>query len=539
MKNKLLPFASILAIGYFVILSASTGCANISSPTGGPRDTIAPVVISAEPENFSTYFSVREIELTFNEYLSLKNPSQQLLISPPIKGKLKTELRGKRLIISWNDTLRANTTYTINFGNALQDLTEGNPQESFRYVFSTGAVLDSMSLSGSVKNMITKEGEKQWRVMLYEPVDSIPWDSLPLVEKPVYYSLTTDKGDFTLENLRPGVYQILASSDDNNDLKYTPSSEGVAFLNELIAVSDSVKALQLWSSKEKKPFRYYGTKSTGSGQLEVAFSSRPKDLQVMVQSDTIVASWFDPDARDTLLLFHAAGAPDSLMVSFSSQFWTDTTTVYRLLDKDPAALAIKESPQRLLPDSAFKIIWNQPVVAVQNQFYFWIIGADTLPAQTVAIGSHALEFTLPSSKPGTSLAWFALPGAATDIHNQTNKDTLTKRTQILTPEDVGQLTLSVHLDEADLELPYRVRLQNSAYTLELPAADFNNRTIPNLLPGKYKLYLYLDSNNNGSWDPADFKHQQQPEAFYTYPDAIDLRANWELEIVWKIPATSR
>lgn len=540
MKNTLPPLAGLLCISFALVLSANTGCANISSPTGGPRDTLAPQVVSAEPENFSTYFSAGEIELTFNEYLSLKNPSQQLLISPPIAGKLKTELRGKRLVISWTDTLRANTTYTINFGNALQDLTEGNPQETYRYVFSTGGVLDSMRLSGSVKNMRSKEGEKQWRVMLYEPIDSLPWDTLPLVERPVYYTLTSEKGAYTLENLRPGRYHMLATSDDNNDLKYAPAREGVAFLTELIQVSDSTQPNTLWSSMEKKPFRYYGSKSIGLGQIEVAFSSRPNDLVVAVETDTLVNAWFDPGSRDTLRLYHAGGAPDSLKMYFSSGEWTDTTTLYRLLDKDPAPLVIASIPQRHLPDSLFHVIWNHPLAEVKNDRFNWVVDGDTLPAIPTEPMGNQLTFELPPpAKPGAQLLWLAFPGAASDLLSQELADTLSKKVQLLTAEDVGELKLTVKLDEADLELPYRVKLQSSNYTLELPAAAFNNRTLKNLMPGKYKLYLYLDSNGNGSWDPASFQEQRQPEAFYTYPDAIDLRANWELEITWKIPATPR
>lgn len=209
-----------------IVLLILAACANPVAPTGGPRDTEPPVILHSEPENGSVNFDAAEIRLTFNEFIQLKNLSQQFLSSPPFIKTPETRLHGKSLIIKLTEELRPNTTYTLFFGNAISDFNEGNALDNYRFVFSTGPVLDSMELKGKVINAKTLTPEKEVFVMLYDRYE----DSIPMLERPYYISRTNDKGDFTFTNLRDIPYKIFALRDVNANLIYDQPNEEIAFL---------------------------------------------------------------------------------------------------------------------------------------------------------------------------------------------------------------------------------------------------------------------------------------------------------------------
>ncbi len=139
-------------------------CANQATPTGGPKDSEAPQIIESIPENRSTHFAEKEITIKFDEYAKLNNVSQ-ILVSPPFKEKPEFKFKKKSLFISINDTLKDSTTYTINFGEAIIDITEGNPLRNFQYVFSTGGYVDSMEISGTVVRASDLEPQEDILVM--------------------------------------------------------------------------------------------------------------------------------------------------------------------------------------------------------------------------------------------------------------------------------------------------------------------------------------------------------------------------------------
>ncbi|MDZ7845307.1 MAG: Ig-like domain-containing protein [Owenweeksia sp.] len=167
--QKISPWPLFSLLGFLVFLDfTTTSCASVSSPSGGPRDTISPKIDTSFPPNFTINFKSQKIQLIFSEYLQLKSPSQQITISPPLENKLQIEAQGKVVNLSWKDSLQSNTTYTISFGNAITDFTEGNVNDRFKYVFSTGSFIDSLQLSGSLTNSRTGQPEKELLVALYD-----------------------------------------------------------------------------------------------------------------------------------------------------------------------------------------------------------------------------------------------------------------------------------------------------------------------------------------------------------------------------------
>ncbi len=217
-----------------MVLLYGAGCANQVTPEGGPRDTDPPRVLNSIPPNLSPRITETSFRIDFDEFVDLKNPMNEIFISPPLKKPMETRLRGKSLIIRLLDTLAANTTYSISFGNALTDLTEGNILTGFRYVFSTGDRIDSLSLRGNVAGAFDRQPQKDVIVALYlDHYDTIPFDSLPLRVPPFYITKTDPQGNFTFSNLRQGPFKLFALNDQNGDLIFNQPTEKIAFSDSL------------------------------------------------------------------------------------------------------------------------------------------------------------------------------------------------------------------------------------------------------------------------------------------------------------------
>ena len=194
--------------------------------TGGEKDTKAPELLKAIPKNFQTNFNSNNIELVFDEYLQLKNAEEQLIISPNNGLKIKAKIKGKKINLSLSGDLKTNTTYNINFGEALSDYTESNVLRDFQYVFSTGANLDSISIRGQVKDAFKGDFLKDAIVGLYAlPVN----DSCVYLNKPEYYARTNSQGYYQIKNIKEGKYKIFALAETNNNKIYDSNEELIGF----------------------------------------------------------------------------------------------------------------------------------------------------------------------------------------------------------------------------------------------------------------------------------------------------------------------
>lgn len=216
--------------GLFLAALAFCGCANKGYPEGGPRDVTPPHVTEERPASFSTGFDKKSINIYFDEYVALKGINEKFIISPPQAKKPKVRLRAKYVMVEFLDSLRPDMTYSLDFADAIVDNNEGNPLGFYRYVFSTGEVIDTLELSGKVVDAATNEPVLNSSVFLYENAT----DSMPLKEIPTYMGLTDSSGCFRITNIREADYKVLAVMDENRDYKYTPEGERVAFLDTAV-----------------------------------------------------------------------------------------------------------------------------------------------------------------------------------------------------------------------------------------------------------------------------------------------------------------
>jgi len=209
-------------------------CAQVGSPAGGPRDEDPPVVLESDPPNYSTRFNGNKFQVTFDEYIVLEDVNNELVVSPPMKEKPEVKLKKKTLVIEIVDTLKQNTTYTFNFGSAIKDLHEGNPLLNYEYVFSTGDVLDSLSVKGTLKYAEDLSvPDEPISILLYSDLR----DSVPMLDIPLYVGRSNDSGVFSVNNLRPDEYKVIALKDGNNNFLFDLPSEEIAFLDSSLIVN--------------------------------------------------------------------------------------------------------------------------------------------------------------------------------------------------------------------------------------------------------------------------------------------------------------
>ncbi len=211
-------------------------CANAMAPTGGPRDSLPPVVIGASPSFNTTNFKQKRVTISFNEYVQLQNQQSEFFISPPLRKKPTVTLKGRGVQIDILDTLQENTTYALNFGNSIKDNNEGNKLGSFRYVFSTGSEIDSMYMSGYAVNAYSGDSISNPLIFFYRAErDSVPeYDSTLLNLTPDVLARGESNGVFLAQNLKPIDYRVYAVADRNQNFAYDPGVDDVAFLDSVL-----------------------------------------------------------------------------------------------------------------------------------------------------------------------------------------------------------------------------------------------------------------------------------------------------------------
>lgn len=228
----------LLRLGVLLLFAPAflSRCASMGTPTGGPRDSLPPVIVAMNPDNFTVNRPTTnhgKIYIEFNEFVQLKDQQKEFFTSPAMKKKPTLTMRGKGIVVQLRDTLEANTTYALNFGSAIRDNNEGNPLYSMRYVFSTGPEIDSMVLSGYTADSYKADSVSKSFIWFF-PADSVEnvaeYDSTVFKYKPAVIARAENNGIFIAQNLKPIPYRIYAIQDKNDNQMYEPGSDQVGFL---------------------------------------------------------------------------------------------------------------------------------------------------------------------------------------------------------------------------------------------------------------------------------------------------------------------
>lgn len=227
---------------------AFSGCANIIPPEGGPRDTLAPVQVAAFPKDSATNFSSKKITITFNEYVEAKEVQQNLLMNPVPKNLPAIDYKLKNVFITLRDSLEPNTTYSINFGNAIKDVNEGNIVRNKTYVFSTGKYIDSCSISGKV--ILAQDGkvDSTLLVILHNNLA----DSSVKKNRPRYIAKLNNEGVFQFKNLPATDFNVFVVPNDYSK-KYDDTTKLFAFLNKKITAALQPEKITLFAYRQTLP----------------------------------------------------------------------------------------------------------------------------------------------------------------------------------------------------------------------------------------------------------------------------------------------
>lgn len=530
MSNKL-PSPIILTF-LTVLVLVMTNCAKRGNPEGGPRDTIPPVVVRAVPENFTTNFDAKEIRIYFDEYVRLNNVQGQLIVSPPFKNEPNITPLGaaKYVKIKINDTLRENTTYAINFGQSIVDNNENNPYQYYKYVFSTGSFIDSLSLGGTVRDALLAEPEEGITVMLYEYGENFN-DSIVFLEKPYYITNVQDSTyNYELTNLKEGQYILTALKDKNNNYKFDPFEDKIAFIDGPISLpTDSVYELSLFKetldydlkrpvqvSKRQILFGYDGIADSLKINL---VQPRPEGFEKKIIKERDKDSlryWFRPEIKSDTIEFLA-----------TNQSIVDTLIV-RWRDFAADSLQIKKVKTGTLNFEESMIIGaNIPIVSVDTSLVK-INNKDSMQIPfSVRIDTVYNEVSFPFDlEESQSYNMEILPGAITDFYGNVN-DTLTFRSRTLAKSDYGTLTMDIQNVK---QYPIIVEITDlkGEVVESIVQKAAGEVVFDNLSPASYYVRIIYDQNDNGIWDTGSFLFKLKPEPVIYFGELIEANANWFL-----------
>ncbi len=530
-------FGSGFFLVVFIALLADflfTACASRGNPDGGPRDTLAPAVDTTFPPNFSTGFKSNEIEILFNEYISLKSANQQIRITPPLSESLEIKAGTKSILIEIPaDSLLPNTTYTISFGTAITDYTEGNVNDAFKYVFSTGTFIDSLSISGSVRD-VENEPQEEILVALYELSTLQIADSIPFKALPTYYTYTDENGKFELTNLKYGRFHVLAFEDAGGKFKMLTGNETVAFLNDTLALKAENPNLELIAFKPEGRARFISARHVGPNQIRLVFSGNTEKVNISrlnaPEGKKAVDDYVEFTGTDTLYYWFQAGTDSIGLVINNPGAYTDTTQV-KLREYPEKTLRLSLDEKELAPGDSLHLKSNIPLLSLNKNNFMVTTAKDTLTTLDLSLGSRnkkRLSLARPPNAENSKLVIY--PGGVLPFSG-TQKDSAGFSYSVLKREDLGNALFTVVADSAHQYI-LNIFKPNGDVLLTRTFTGTVQLNLRNLHPEKYKAQLIIDKDKNERWSSGNYFEGLQPERIINYTDALEIRANWDLEIDW-------
>ncbi len=551
-------------------------CANVVTPSGGQKDTQPPVVLSASPENNSTDFNGKTIHLTFDEFVTLNNPSNNVLISPPLSKKPTYRTSGKTLIIRFEEPLQPNTTYSINFGDAIKDLHEGNVFKGYTFNFSTGVSIDSLSLKGKITSASALTPMEGFVVGLYcDDNDTITIDSLPYRVKPNYITTTDKNGDFEFSGLADKDYLLFALKDNNSNLIYDLPNEEIAFYQDLIkpyyienqivkvatndtlandsiTVADSIfeikkpeyPSYELFSFVQEDSIqKIFKKELVEDGLLRFVFRYPATNVDIRAIEelpDTFNILPVYSTRKDTVLWYFTP-CKDSLWISINNGVNISDTTHYSLKPRKAVTkrrrvqeeekvkrLVIKNNlkSNKLKPEQTLVFTFNEPIVKINqpDSMHFEKLDEFGLKYQIIngLQPENKYQITIPDS------VFFGIRGVT--------NDSIKLNFNVQEESAFGNIYITVEVPENVPQVIVELTTDNGKTVDKQIIKNTQELSFEYLDPGKYKLKAVLDLDANGVWSPGNFGKKLQPEKIIFYDKTLEVRANWDIDLdePWKI-----
>lgn len=520
-------FSNVILIVFIGLVLAN--CANRGTPDGGPKDETPPQIIKSLPENFTTNFKGTEIKIYFDEYIKIKDLQKQLIVSPPMEYQPEVTPQGgasKFITIKIKDTLKANTTYAFNFGNSITDNNEGNPYPYYRYVFSTGNYIDSLSVKGSIMDALKSKPETFVNVGLYE-IDSTFNDSIVYKKAPTYITNTLDSvTTFNIENIKAGKYLLMALKDNNGDNKFQQKTDLIGFYDQIITVpTDSSYTIKLF--KEVLDFKATRPFITAQQKIAFGYEGKVEGMKINLISET--PSYLEhritkDEKTDTLYYWYSPKVEvDSLIFKVSNADYAKEYTV-KIRPQDKDSLILKSITPGSISET-FKISGNIPFVSFDTSKMTLMDKDSTKVDFTAKLDSlnntYAIDF---KKTDDNSYKIQILPDALKDFFDNTNKDTLNYSIKTKKSSEFGYIRFNL----VNAKLPVIIQLTNEKgeVKFEQHITKEGDIDFENLPGGTYLVRVIHDTNGNGIFDTGNYLKKIQPERVSHFKLADEVRADW-------------
>lgn len=532
----------IYAIAFLFFAS----CAKQSTPTGGPRDEDPPVLIESNPPTQSLNSKPKEITLTFDEYIKLENASKGIVITPRIK-KDEVEFTALKNVVTikLNQELEDSTTYVFDFQKSIVDISEENPAENLKLVFSTGNTIDSLSISGKVNFYYppSKPDFKDVLVGIYPLGDTTDVLTAP----PYYLSQVDSTGSFTITNIKNGQYLAYAWKDNNGTLKAESKSEDYDFLIDTLNLEQNIENVTFNLSKAHiTPIRILRTATFGQN-FDIVVNRGP--IEIHLTHDELGSEFFYSLSENRIRIYPQSPKTDSIPFNISlkdSVGFTKDSLIWAKFpqsERKPDKLQVTaNSGKNFYQNFEVDLQFNKPIKSINKDSLY--IAYDT--ASKIQITESMMffpdsakrdllkiRFTIPDSLTQEIFTIKAADSTFTDIENQVNENTLSANYRKLKRDGLAD---EISGNILGAKPPFIVQLLNSKNELirEQFLETSSTYSFKLVEPGTFKIRVIEDLNGNKRWDPSNFTQKRLAErVFYFVNSEFDptlvIRSGWSLQ----------
>ena len=587
MDNKYIRNSFRLLYG-MLLLVVIYSCANIGSPNGGPYDEDPPKFVSSTPVPNQVNYKGKKIEILFDELIQIDKPSENVIITPPQMELPIIRSAGKKAVIELKDTLKENTTYTIDFTNSIADNNEKNVYENFSFAFSTGDVIDTLEVSGVLLNAENLEPMPGITIGLHSNLEDSAFVKLPFDRT----SRTNDKGQFTIRNIAPGTYHIFALNDVNRDYKFDQPGEDIAFLDSVIVPTFELTSRQDTAWKDSltiDTIRTVGYTRFMPDNIELRLFKEKFERQYMVKPER-------PDEKYFTLRFNSKldTVPVPVPINFTPEdsawyfvqqtegglavnYWLADSTVWKqdtlqvqvsypksdslnilrpqtdtvqvVMRRRPAqkkdepepidflGMQVNASGSMNLFDT-ISVTFSEPVLDINEDMFFLDQKVDTVwnavDFEFFPDTTNSLNFFIKRPwKYGEEYRIEVDSAAITSLYGKWN-NFFTSEFKIKKEDEYGHFYLNI------------VGVDTTAFVELLSSGDAPVRKAKvkdggvlfmDLKPDKYYARIIIDTNDNGVWDTGNYAEKRQPEKVYYSPKMYEIMQNWQVEETWNVTST--
>jgi len=530
-----------------LISAISFSCAKQGSPMGGPKDLDPPQAIDIIPKDQSLNVKPTRIVLTFNEYVKLDNATKNIIITPKIdKDKAVITAVKDQVIIEFNQQLEDSTTYVINFQKSVQDISEENPAENLKLVFSTGTTIDSLKFSGHVNTyFLSKRSKITDAIVGLYPLDDT---TNVFIASPYYLTQVDSSGNFLITNIKKGKYKAYAWSDDNNSLKAEYKSEAFDFISDTILIENDIESVTFNLSKgDQTPIKLLRS-SPSNSQYSIVLNRPAKDIEI--KNDLLGSSIFYTTEDKKINLYPAKPISDSLQLflslSDSVGFSIDTAVwaKFELSDRKAPKLSVTaNSGLSFYQNLSIELKFNKPIEDINlDSLYLSYDTASVIPisrsmlsfADSLRRDVVSINLTVPDSIPFEVISLNARDSTFIDMEGEYNETILKANYKKLKRETLAD---NISGTIIGTEGPFIVQLLDSKGEMRREEyVETGNKFNFKLIEAtNYQIQVIVDKNGNRRWDPANFSQNRLAEPVFYYlneengTSIITIRGGWTVE----------